>query len=67
MKVLIPMMKEDAELWSYMVDDGDRLKANWSRKYALTVMATIRPDYVKQVWDHATKERLGPGVDEQLG
>ena len=59
-------MKTDEELWSYMVDEGDRKKPRWSRNYTLTILASKRPDWVQQVWQHAEKQRLNKNVDEEL-
>ena len=57
-------MKNDPELWKYMVDVGDRKKPRWSRHYTLTILASLRPSWVEQVWRHAEKQRLNTDIDE---
>ena len=47
MERVIPMMKEDPEIWKYMVEQGDRKKPKWNREYALTILASKKPSYVK--------------------
>ena len=44
---VLPMMEEDPDVWKYMVDRGERKKPRWNRQYAFTVLATIKPKFVK--------------------
>ena len=66
MSVILEWMQNDDELWAYMVDPGDRKAPRWNRDYALNVLATIKPDFVRQVWNHCEKSRLTRNVDEEL-
>ena len=56
-------MKADPDVWKFMVDQEDRKKPRWSREYALTILASVKPSYVKQVWDHAAAARISSNVD----
>ena len=58
MKQIIPMMEQDEQVWKYMVDRGDRKNPRWSRTFALTILSTLKPTFVKQVWDNASTIRL---------
>ena len=60
------MMEEDPELWQYMVDRGDRKNPRWSRDYTTTILASIKPNFVKQLWDHATTVRLTTDSDQKI-
>ena len=64
MDKVLPMMESDPEVWKFMVDRGDRKKPRWSREYALTILASVKPTFVKQVWDHAARSRLTSNVDQ---
>ena len=35
------------EIWKFMVDRGDRKAPRWSRDYATTILASIKPKFVK--------------------
>merc|ERR1712157_156170 len=59
------MMQAD-DCWRYMVDVGNRTKPRWSRSYALRILATCKPDYVKQVWANCEAVRIPTKVDEEI-
>lgn len=47
MSVIIEMMMSDPDVWMYMVDKGDRKQPRYDRNYALTILASLKGDYVK--------------------
>ena len=51
--VIIPMMQTDKKVWDYMVDKGDRKKPRWNRNFTLTILASLKPKFVQQMWDNA--------------
>ena len=60
------MMQSDPSLWIYMVDAGDKEAPRWSRKYTVTILASLRSDWVNQVWRNAEKQRITTDVDAEL-
>ena len=55
MEVILDWMENDPDLWDYMVDRGDRKAPRWNKDYAITILATLKPDFVRQVWNNCEK------------
>ena len=63
-KRIIPLIKDDPEVVKFFPDAFFEEGVAADRKYFFDVLATIRPEYVKDMVEHAFKQRGNTETEE---